>query len=61
MSSFQTYLFGFIVLIIGVSVAAYLLGAPTTWIVVGVIVLIGIGVISATNRTKPRDPQQPGI
>jgi positive regulator of sigma E activity len=56
MSSFQTYLFGFIILIIGVSVAAYLLGVPTVWIVVGVIVLIGIGVISATNRTKPRDP-----
>jgi positive regulator of sigma E activity len=61
MSSFQTYLFGFIILIIGVAVAAYLLGAPTIWIVVGIIVLIGIGVISATNRTKPRDPQQPGI
>jgi hypothetical protein len=61
MSSFQTYLFGFIILIIGVAVAAYLLGAPTVWIVVGIIVLIGIGVISATNRTKPRDPQQPGI
>lgn len=61
MSSFQTYLFGFIILIIGVAVAAYLLGAPTVWIVVGIIVLIGIDVISATNRTKPRDPQQPGI
>lgn len=61
MSSFQTYLFGFIILIIGVAVAAYLMGAPTVWIAVGVIVLIGIGVISATNRTKPRDPQQPGI
>jgi hypothetical protein len=59
MSSFQTYLFGFIILIIGVAVAAYLLGAPTVWIVVGIIVLVGIGVISATNRTKPRDPQQP--
>jgi positive regulator of sigma E activity len=57
MSSFQTYLFGFIILIIGVAVAAYLLGAPTVWIVVGIIVLVGIGVISATNRTKPRDPQ----
>jgi hypothetical protein len=61
MSSFQTYLFGFIILIIGVAVAAYLLGAPTVWIVVGIIVLVGIGVISATNRTKPRDPQQPGV
>ena len=59
MSSFSTYLLGFIILIIGLAVAAYLLHAPTVWIIVGVIVLIGIGVISATNRTKPRDPQTP--
>jgi hypothetical protein len=59
MSSFSTYLLGFIVLIVGLGIAAYLLGAPTLWIAVGVIVLIGIGIISATNRTKPRDPQQP--
>jgi hypothetical protein len=57
MSSFQTYLFGFIILLIGLSVAAYLLGAPTVWIVVGVIIFIGLGIISATNRTKPRDPR----
>jgi hypothetical protein len=59
MSSFSTYLLGFIVLIIGLAIAAYLLGAPALWIAVGVVVLIGIGIISATNRTKPRDPQQP--
>jgi hypothetical protein len=59
MTSFSTYLLGFIVLIVGLAIAAYLLGAPTLWIAVGVIVLIGIGIISATNRTKPRDPQQP--
>jgi hypothetical protein len=58
-SSFSTYLLGFIVLIIGLAIAAYLLHAPTLWIAVGVVVLIGIGIISATNRTKPRDPQQP--
>ena len=59
MSSFSTYLIGFIILIIGVALAAHLLGAPTTWIVVGVIVLIGIGIISATTRTRTRDPNGP--
>jgi len=56
MSSFGTYLIGFIVLIIGLAVAAYLLGVSTTWIVVGVIVLIGIGILSGTSRTKTKDP-----
>lgn len=59
MSSFATYLVGFIVLVVGLAIAASLLNVPTTWIAVGVIVLIGIGIISATNRTKPRDPQPP--
>lgn len=56
MSSFSTYLIGFIILIVGLAFAAYLLNVPTTWIVVGVIVLIGIGVLMATSRTKPKDP-----
>lgn len=56
MSSFSTYLIGFIVLIIGLAVAAYLVGVPTMWIGVGVIVMIGIGILSATSRTKTKDP-----
>ena len=59
MSSFGTYIFGFIVLIAGLALAAWLLGAPPTWILVGVVVLLGIGIISATSRTKPRDPPVP--
>lgn len=59
MTSFQTYLLGFIVLVIGLALAAYLLSVPALWIAVGVIVLIGIGIIAATSHTKPRDPQQP--
>jgi len=55
MSSFTTYLVGFLIFIIGLALAAHLLGAPTTWIVVGVIVLVGIGIITATTRTKTRD------
>lgn len=60
MSSFATYLTGFIILIIGLAAAAYLLNAPGTWIGVGVIIMIGLGVLLATTRTKTRDPQPPG-
>lgn len=56
MSSFSTYLIGFIVLIIGLAVGAYLVGAPPLWIGVGVIVMIGIGILSGTSRTKTKDP-----
>ena len=56
MSSFTTYLVGFLILIAGLGIAAYLLNIPGMWIGVGVIVLIGIGVLSATSRTKMRDP-----
>ena len=60
MSSFATYLIGFAILIVGLAVGAYLLNVPTTWIAVGVIVFIGIGVLSATSRTKMRDPGASG-
>ncbi len=56
MSSFATYLIGFLILIVGLAFAAYLLNIPSMWIGVGVIVLLGIGVLSATSRTKMRDP-----
>ena len=56
MSSFSTYLIGFIVLIIGLAVAAHLLGVPDLWIGVGVIVMIGIGILTGTSRTKTKDP-----
>ena len=59
MSSFSTYLIGFIILIVGLAIAAYLLNIPSMWIAVGVIVLIGIGVLSATSRTKMKDPPSP--
>ena len=59
MTSFQTYLIGFIVLIVGLGIGAYLLGLPPVWIAVGVIVLIGIGIISASGRDNTRDQTRP--
>lgn len=57
MSSFSTYLIGYIVLIVGLAIAAFLVGAPPIWIVVGAIIMIGLGIVMATTRTKPKDPQ----
>jgi hypothetical protein len=57
MSAFGTYLIGFVLLIVGLAIGAYLLNVPPLWIVVGAIVLLGIGVMAATSRTRPRDPR----
>jgi hypothetical protein len=56
MSSFGTYLVGYLLVIVGLTIGAYLLNIPTTWIAVGVIVLIGLGIVTATTRTRPKDP-----
>ena len=56
MSSFGIYQIGFIILIIGVAIGAYLLGAPPVWIAVGAIILIGIGILTGVSRTRRQDP-----
>ena len=56
MSSFSTYLIGFIIFVIGLAVAAFYLNAPPVWIAIGVIVLLGTGIMMATRKEKPRDP-----
>ena len=52
MSSFSTYLIGFIVLIIGLAIAAILLGVSQTWVLVGCIILIGCLLYTSPS---PRD------
>lgn len=56
MSSFATYLIGFFIVVIGLAIAAFFLNVAMQWIVVGVIILIGIGIVTATRKEKPRDP-----
>jgi positive regulator of sigma E activity len=55
MSSFGIYIIGYIILIIGLALAASMLGVPTVWIAIGLIIMIGIGVLSAVSRTRQRD------
>ena len=56
MSSFGTFLIGFVIVIVGLAIAAFLLNVPPVWIIVGIVVMLGIGILMATTRTKPRDP-----
>lgn len=53
-SWFNVYLIGFIILIFGLAWGAHLLGVSSTWIAVGVVCLVGIGILSAVKRTQGR-------
>ncbi|MES1198585.1 MAG: hypothetical protein ABUS48_01230 [Pseudomonadota bacterium] len=55
MSAFSLYALGYIALMAGVGYGAYLLHAPQTWIGVGLLVMLGLGIMSAVSRTKVRD------
>lgn len=51
MRSIALYILGFIVLVAGLAMGASLLGVSQTWIIVGVVILVGIMLLSlATHR-----------
>jgi len=54
--SFGIYLIGYLIFIVGLAMGAHLLHVPQQWIVVGVIVLVGLGVVTGVARTRQRDP-----
>jgi positive regulator of sigma E activity len=56
MSAFMLYIIGFIILLGGLIYGAFLIHVPQTWIIVGALVIVGIGVMSAVSHTKRRDP-----
>jgi hypothetical protein len=57
--SFALYMLGFIIVIGGLAWGAVVAGVPQTYILIGVVVLFGIGIISAVKRTRPKDPPSP--
>jgi hypothetical protein len=54
--SFGLYVAGYIILIIGLALGAHLMHVPPRWIGVGVIVLMGIGIITGVTSTRRPDP-----
>jgi hypothetical protein len=60
MSSFGIYVIGFIIVIVGLALAANMLGLSSTWIGIGIIVLVGIGILTGVSKTKRPDPPSGG-
>jgi ABC-type polysaccharide/polyol phosphate export permease len=54
--SFGMYVFGYVILIVGLAIGAHLLHVPPKWITVGVICMMGIGILSGVTNTRHRDP-----
>lgn len=54
--SFTIYLIGYVILIIGLAMAAHMLHVPQNWIMVGIVVMVGLGILTGVARTKQRDP-----
>ena len=54
--SFGIYLFGYIILIVGLALGANLLHVPSQWIVVGVVCLVGIAILHGVTVTRQKDP-----
>ena len=53
--SFGLYAAGYAIVIAGLVYAAHLVHIPSHWILVGAIVMIGIGLLSAVKATRQRD------
>jgi hypothetical protein len=57
--SFALYMIGFIVFIAGVAWACMVAGVPQLYVLIGAVVLLGIGIITAVSRTRAKDPPVP--
>ena len=56
--SFGIYMVGFIILIIGLAVGAFLMHIAPMWIGVGVLIMIGLGILLGVTSTRQRDSSQ---
>ncbi|HJU07759.1 MAG TPA: hypothetical protein VJ727_04680 [Rhodanobacteraceae bacterium] len=54
--SFALYLLGMIIVICGLAYGAYMIHIPPQWIGVGVVVLLGLGILTGVARTRQKDP-----
>ena len=53
--SFGIYIIGYVILITGLAIGAYMLHVPQKWIGVGVICLIGLAIIHGVTATRQKD------
>ncbi|MDR3666485.1 MAG: hypothetical protein P4L35_06565 [Ignavibacteriaceae bacterium] len=55
MSNFAIYLIGIVIVMGGLAWAANKLGAPPIWIIIGIIIIIGLGIMGAVSKTRLKE------
>jgi hypothetical protein len=53
--SFVIYIVGFLIVIGGLTYGAVIVHLPMHWIVVGVVVLLGAGILTGVKATRQKD------
>lgn len=54
--SFGIYMVGYIILLIGLAVGAFMMHIAAQWIGVGMLIMIGLGILLGVTSTRQRDP-----
>jgi hypothetical protein len=54
MNWFSLSLVGWVILIIAFGIAAYMMHAPTIWIGIGALALLGVAIITSVKNSKPQ-------
>ena len=54
--NFMLYMLGVLFVACGLAYGASRLGIGQTWITIGVIVIIGLGIMTAVAKTRQNDP-----
>jgi hypothetical protein len=54
--NFAIYIVGAILVVCGLAYGASRLGVSSTWIMVGVVVIIGLAIMAGVTQTRHKDP-----
>ena len=55
MSNFALYLIGMVLVTAGLAYGAHVVGIGQTWIVIGVLVMMGVGVMGGVSKTRQKE------
>ena len=53
--SFALYILGFIIFIGGVAWGLVIAGVPMTYVLVGAVILLGVGIFTGVSKTRTKD------
>ena len=54
--NFLLYMLGVLFVAFGLAYGANRLGVGRTWIIIGVVVIVGFGIMGAVAKTRQKDP-----